>query len=230
MIYKLSVYGIRLDRVYTARWRTVGRWIRATVLSLLFVVCLHAPCKAETPLKIGASLGLSGRFAIMSDALNKGFKLWERNVNARKGVLGRAVEVIVKDDQSDPERAVAIYRDLIVEEQVDFLFAPYSSLITEAVLPIAEEHDIPILIAGAAADRLWEQGYRNAIGVYTPASKFALGFLELMALNELDRIAIVHANDPFSVDLATHIQKWHPASLWMSSMWYEFSGLQRSGQ
>jgi branched-chain amino acid transport system substrate-binding protein len=86
----------------------------------------------------------------------------------------------------------------------------YSSLITDAVLPVADAHDIPMLIAGAAADRLWEQGYRNAVGIYTPASKFALGFLELLVLNDLDRVVLVHADDPFSVDLATHIQKWAP--------------------
>ena len=184
------------------------RWIKTSLLTLLIVIGCHWPCAAEKTLTIGASLGLTGRFAVMADALNNGFKLWERDVNARNGILGRTVEVIIRDDQSDPERAIAIYRDLIVKENVDFLFAPYSSLITKAVLPIAERHDIPILIAGAAADRLWEQGYRNAIGVYTPASKFTLGFMELLVLNDLNRITIVHADDPFSVDLAMHAQKW----------------------
>lgn len=187
-----------------------GRWPWTAVWAVVLFLCLQLPCWAQNPLKIGVSLGLTGRFAPMADALNKGFHLWERNVNADNGMLGRRVQVVVKDDQSDPERAKAIYRDLIEKERVDFLFAPYSSLITDAVLPIADEHGIPMLIAGAAADRLWEQGYRNAIGVYTPASKFALGFMELLVLNDLNRIAILYADDPFSVDLATHIQKWAP--------------------
>ena len=182
--------------------------IKTVLLILLFLLGCHWPCMAKGPLTIGASLGLSGRFATMADALHKGLKLWERNVNANNGILGRPVEVVIRDDRSDPERAIAIYRKLIVEENADFLFAPYSSLITEAVLPIAEQHDIPILIAGAAADRLWEKGYRNAVGIYTPASKFILGFMELLVLHELDNIAIVHADDLFSVDLATHVQKW----------------------
>jgi branched-chain amino acid transport system substrate-binding protein len=146
----------------------------------------------------------------MAAALNNGFKLWEKEINEKGGLLERSVRVIVRDDRSDPESAIAIYRDLVQKERVDFLFAPYSSLITEAVLPVADAHDIPMLIAGAAADRLWEQGFRNAVGIYTPASKFALGFLELLVLNGLDRVVLVHADDPFSVDLATHIQKWAP--------------------
>lgn len=144
----------------------------------------------------------------MSDALHKGFKLWQEDVNQRGGILGRPVRLLIEDDHSDPERARSIYRRMIQEDGIDFLFAPYSSLITEAVLPIAEEHGVPILIAGAAADRLWEKGLRYAVGIYTPASKFTVGFLELLVWEGLNRIAVVHADDVFSVDVAVHTRKW----------------------
>jgi branched-chain amino acid transport system substrate-binding protein len=206
----LKPFRGRCGQVSSRGWRIVGRGLRIAVLSLLIAVCLHPPCRAAEPIRIGVSLGLTGRFAVMAAALNNGFRLWEKNINEKGGILGCSVRVIVRDDRSDPESAVAIYRDLVQKERVDFLFAPYSSLITDAVLPVADAHDIPMLIAGAAADRLWEQGYRNAVGIYTPASKFALGFLELLVLNDLDRVVLVHADDPFSVDLATHIQKWAP--------------------
>ncbi len=185
-----------------------GFFRRMIVLAVVLTVLGTASVSTAQPIKIGVSLGLSGRFVEMSTALKNGFELWERNVNRQNGILGRPVRLIVKDDQSDPERAVAIYRKLITEAQVDFLFAPYSSLITAAVLPLAEEYDMPMLIAGAAADSLWEQGFRNAIGIYTPASKFAVGFLELLVLNDLDRIALVYAEDPFSVDLAESSRQW----------------------
>lgn len=163
---------------------------------------------AKEPIRIGVSLGLTGRFSSMADVLKKGFMLWEQKVNREDGLLGRPVRVVVRDDQGDPERAVSIYRDLMENERVDFLFAPYSSLVTEAVLPVAEEYDMPILVAGAAADRLWENGYRNAVGIFTPASKFTHGFLELLVMNELDRITIAYADDSFSDDLANSTKKW----------------------
>ncbi len=122
--------------------------------------------------------------------------------------MGRPVRVIITDDHSDPDYAKTIYRELIERKQVDFLFGPYSSLITEAVLPVAQQYDMPLLIAGAAADRLWEQGFRSAIGIYTPASKFTIGFLELLVRNGLDNIALLYASDPFSIDLAKNTQKW----------------------
>ena len=175
---------------------------------LTLLLCFVQPLCAAQPIKIGVSLGLTGRFSVMSDALHKGFKLWEQRVNRDGGILGRPVQVIVRDDHGDPERAKDLYRQFILEEKVDFLFGPYSSLITEAILPIAEKHDMPVLIAGAAADSLWEMGYRNAIGIYTPASKFSVGFLELLVLQGLDNIAIVYAEDPFSIGLAKSSNKW----------------------
>lgn len=194
---------------------TVAAWLltfrRLTLCMLVLFASeglLPTAVAAREPIKIGVSLGLTGRFSVMSDALHKGFKLWEQHINAGGGILERPVRIISQDDHGSPETARSIYVKLIETDKVDFLFAPYSSLITEAVLPIAEEHEIPILVAGAAADRLWEQGFQNVIGVYTPASKFTIGFLELLVENDLDGIAVVYADDSFSVDLAEGTRDW----------------------
>jgi branched-chain amino acid transport system substrate-binding protein len=183
-------------------------WAVFMLVSFISGSLLPSPVKAQEPIKIGVSLGLTGRFSVMSDALQKGFRLWERHVNAGGGILGRPVLVICEDDHGSPETARSLYVKLIETDKVDFLFAPYSSMITEAVLPIAQQHKIPILVAGAAADRLWEQGFNNVIGVYPPASKFTIGFLELLVLNDLDGIAIVYSDDSFSVDLAKGTRDW----------------------
>jgi len=204
----MNLYGLKSIFLGADVFALSGQCKRIALFFSIMMFLFQTPCLAEQPIKIGVSLGLTGRFAIISEALNRGFKLWERNVNNENGLLGRSVQVIVKDDKSEPGRAVSIYRDFIEKEHVDFLFAPYSSLITEAVLPIAEKNDMPLLIAGAAADSLWEKGYRNAIGIYTSASKFTVGFLELLVLNDLDKITVVYSDDPFAVDLAESTRKW----------------------
>jgi branched-chain amino acid transport system substrate-binding protein len=204
----MDLPGLRSSLFCTGVSARFNRWKGVALIFSMVAAFLQTPCVAQQPIKIGVSLGLTGQFAEMSNELQKGFELWAQNVNHANGVLARPVRVIVKDDQSDPARAASIYRELITRDDVDFLFAPYSSLITEAVLPIAEKNDMPLLIAGAAADRLWAKGYRNAIGIYTPASKFTVGFLELLVLNDLDGITVVYADDPFSVDLAVSARKW----------------------
>ena len=179
------------------------------VISMVFSFLLSASFVfSAEPIRIGLSLGLTGKYSPMSDQQIKGFRLWERDVNRRGGVLGRPVKIIVYDDGSNPQRAMELYRRLILKEKVDLLFAPYSSEITEAVLPLAEEYGYPLLASGASADRLWQHGSKCIFGMWQPASKDAVGFLELLVLNNFRRVAIAFADDSFSTDAATGAKKW----------------------
>jgi branched-chain amino acid transport system substrate-binding protein len=174
---------------------------------LLFFIAL--PASAQEPLiKIGVSLGLTGKYSEMSNMQMKGFRLWEKEVNSRGGILGRKIKLIIYDDKSDPRTAKSLYEHLILNDKVDIVFGPYSSEITEAVLPITEKHGYPLLVSGASADRLWQKGYKYIFGIYTPASRYSAGFLELLVKNDLQDIAIVHADDAFSLDIANGTKKW----------------------
>ncbi len=166
------------------------------------------PSCAEEPIRIGGTLGLTGKYALFSDMQLKGFRLWEEDVNRRGGILGRPVKVIILDDKSDAKRSVYLYTKLIEEDKVDFLFAPFSSEITGQILPVTERHKYPMLISGASADRLWSQGYEYIFGLFMPAGKLTVGFLELLLMNGVDNVAIVHAGDPFSLDIAEGARKW----------------------
>jgi branched-chain amino acid transport system substrate-binding protein len=166
------------------------------------------PASAAEPIAVGLSLSLSGQFADIAADQEKGYRIWEQDVNRGGGVLGRAVRVTILDDASSPQAAREIYRRLLDEQRVDFLFGPYSSVISHAVLPIAAAAQRPILIGGAAADSLWEQGYRNVVGIYTPASKFTFGFFELLVWQGMERVAVLAADDPFSQDLAKSARRW----------------------
>ncbi|MBA4348426.1 MAG: hypothetical protein C0415_00340 [Thermodesulfovibrio sp.] len=176
------------------------------IFIILFIFSLLAST-AEATIKIGLTLGLTGKYSEMSDKQMKGFKLWERDVNSRGGILGKKVRVIIYDDKSEPRTAKAIYEHLILKDHVDFLFSPYSSEITEAILPVTEKYGYPILISGASADRLWQRGYKYIFGVYTPASRYTEGFIEVVATHGFTKVAIVYADDPFSEDSANGTKK-----------------------
>lgn len=179
------------------------------VLQIAFLLCLLLrPAETAEPIRIGLTLGLTGKYSEMSDMQMKGFRLWERDVNNRGGILGRNVQVIIYDDKSDPQTAISLYKRLILKDKVDLVFGPYSSEITEAILPITEKYGYPVLMSGASADKLWQKGYRYAFGVFTPASKYSVGFLELLVINDLNNIAIVYADDPFSKSIAEGTKKW----------------------
>lgn len=182
--------------------------IRELVVALGMIIFLAGPVGAVEPLRIGLTLGLSGPYARPSLMQQQGFLLWRERVNEGGGLLGRPVEMIIHDDRGEKGRAKELYEKLIFEEKVDLLFGPYSSGITEAILPITESRKIPLLISGASADRIWQQGYRYVFGLFIPASRYVVEFLEMIALQGIDGVAILHAGDSFSVNAAQGTREW----------------------
>jgi branched-chain amino acid transport system substrate-binding protein len=163
---------------------------------------------AREPIRIGGTLGLTGKYADFADMQLKGFRLWERDVNKRGGILGRPVKVVIYDDESSAQKAKQLYDKLIHQEKVDFLFAPFSSEITLKVLPLTEAHHYPLIISGASSDQLWEQNYTYVFGLFLPASRMTSGFLEMLLMNDIDDIAIVYSTDPFSTSVGEGTRKW----------------------
>jgi branched-chain amino acid transport system substrate-binding protein len=178
------------------------------VLKLILFCFILQPAYASEPIKIGLTLGLTGKYSEMSNMQMKGFRLWEDHVNSRGGILGRNVHLVIYDDKSDPRIAKMLYEHLILRDEVDLVFGPYSSEITEAILPITEKYGYPVLASGASADSLWQKGYKNVFGINTPASRYALGFLELLVRADLNDIAIVYADDAFSKSIADGAKRW----------------------
>ncbi len=188
-----------------------GAAVGALVLAAGATASAASPAPATAPpIRIGVSLGLTGTYKNLARHQERAYRLWEKAVNAGGGILGRDVQVIIRDDRSDPDVAKQVYEDFIREEKVDFVFGPYSSQITAAVAPIVDRHGYPMLVAGASSDEIWKRGYTNVIGVYAPAGRYAVGFLALMSELGLERVAIISLDDVFSLSAAEGARKWAP--------------------
>jgi branched-chain amino acid transport system substrate-binding protein len=186
------------------------KMIKSILLAALVWLIATTVVMATEPLRIGVSLGLTGNYAKPAKMQKMAYQLWEMEINKKGGFYSRKVEVIKVDDNSDFKKAQEIYRDLILKTKVDLVFGPYSSGITKAVAPIVNEQHYPMLAAGAAADSIWQQGYKNVFGMWIPASRYSTGILELALLNDLKTVAIVYADDEFSTEVARGAKKWVP--------------------
>ena len=175
------------------------------ILVLLMFVSLGFSLES---VKIGVSLGLTGKYSFMSNMKKMAFEQWVDQINDKGGLLGRQVKLIIYNDNSDPLKAQELYTQLILKDKVDLLFAPYSSGITQKVLPITEQYGYPLLSSGAAADLLWKQGHKYFFGVFIPASRYTKGFLEMILRKGLTKVAIVSADDSFSKEIANGAKKW----------------------
>ena len=84
----------------------------AAAAATLALVAASAGSAAAKPLKVGISLSLSGDFSDSGKAAERGYKLWANVVNGKGGVLGRKVQLIIKDDTSSPTQASSNYQTL----------------------------------------------------------------------------------------------------------------------
>lgn len=180
------------------------------IVSLIVGIVLFSALRVEADgdIKIGVSVGLTGKYAEMADMQKKAYLLWEERINKNGGLLNKKIKMIIEDDKSDNEVAKNIYNRFILKDKLDFVIGPYSSGITGAIMPIAEKSGYPVIAAGGASDTLWHKGYQYIFGIFIPASRYAVGFLEMVAMNGINDIAIVYADDPFSLSIANGTKKW----------------------
>lgn len=126
------------------------------ILALVLSVGL-AFGQGQQPIKIGALFILSGNFAGYGKSGSQGAQLALEEINAQGGVLGRPLQLIVVDDQGNPEVGVREARRLILQEKVDFLFGVDSSSVALAIAPLTDEYKIPLVVTHAATPTLTEQ-------------------------------------------------------------------------
>ena len=90
------------------------------------------------PIKIGASLPLTGEFSEPGKAAQQGYKVWEATINEQGGLLGRQVKFVFRDDASDQNTVVSDYTSLISRDKVDLLAGTFSSLLNIPASTVAE--------------------------------------------------------------------------------------------
>ena len=136
---------------------------------------------------------LSGQFQAQGRQALAGVQAWARDANA---ATPDSVRVIHYDDASDRTTVREITRRLIVDDKVDILFGPYSSVLTSAAAQIAEEHGKLLWNHGGASDKVYRQGYRWIVGILTPASQYLAGLLPLVRQTDptASAVALIRAS------------------------------------
>jgi len=160
------------------------------------------------PVLIGATVSLEGKYKETSFMIRNGLRLWEKEVNQRGGLLGRPVKLILYDDKSKKELVRHFYEKLLTEDKVDLIFSPYSTTLTLVASEVSERHKFVMLASGASGENIWERKYRYIFGVYSPAGRYFIGLLDLMARNGLGSVAILYEKNSFNISAAKGAENW----------------------
>ncbi|HTZ77412.1 MAG TPA: ABC transporter substrate-binding protein [Stellaceae bacterium] len=122
------------------------RRLKTVALAMLALVLAALPAAAEEPYKIGISAGLTGYAATVDTAWRDGVEVAVAALNAKGGLLGRKVEVVVEDNHSDPQQAVTVYKKMISSDQVDVFVSGCVSAGNFAAAPMVVKAEIPMVL------------------------------------------------------------------------------------
>jgi branched-chain amino acid transport system substrate-binding protein len=146
---------------------------------------------AQPPLRIGASISQTGPYAAPGQNQLRGYRLCVKHTNEKGGVLGRKLELVVEDDQSEPATAARIYDKLIIQDRVDAILGPYASPITEAVADISEGHRMPMVATQGATTSTYRKGRKYVFMVPSAAEVYLEGVIDMAARRALKTVAVI---------------------------------------
>jgi len=156
------------------------------------------------PVRIGASLPLTGRFSEPGTAAKQGYEVWAEIVNANGGLLGHPVELSIVDNASDQDTAVADYEKLITVDKVDLVVGPFSSFLVIPTSEVAARYGYAFVEPAGGAPDVFNRGLTNIFFAQpAPGDAQAIPFTDfVIALPEDQRpgtFAVVSQDDPFTL-------------------------------
>src|SRR5213594_1327179 len=170
-------------------------------------VASHSGCtlpSGRDAIKVGFTISLTGTYNVEGTKSLAGIQAAASWVNDNGGVTvnGKAYNIALcyYDDQSSSALIPTLYTKLITQDHAQFLLAPYSSGLTGAAAPLAEQNNLVMLSHGGSADSIWTKGYKNVFGVLSPASTYFNHAIDWLKANYPDdKLAFLYAGDPFSI-------------------------------
>lgn len=186
--------------------RNVLRSLAAATLASLIGLS-GAAAQGGPPIKVGMSLALTGAGAPAAKMLQAAIELWRDDINAKGGLLGRPVEIIVYDDQSNPANVPNLYTKLITVDKADLLLGPYGTNYVAPAMPTIIQNNKMLISYTAIGinDQYKYDKYFSMVPVGSDGvNAFSKGFFEMAAKQnpKPQTVAIIAADAEFAQSAA----------------------------
>ena len=149
---------------------------------------------AADPIKIGILLPLSGSNAAIGQIQKKAVLMAAKDTNNRGGIKNRKIEPVMADTRGNPDGGRAAATKLIKQDKVLVIGGGFSSSATWAAAAMAQQNSLPLVVTGAAADKISEQGWEYVFRLNQPISEHlgALASFLTSLATEIKSVAIMH--------------------------------------
>src|SRR5438128_2172276 len=186
------------------------------ILSIVLAVALGAPVSApaqsKDPVKIGLSAAVSGGSAASGEAIKRGLQIAIDEVNAKGGVLGgRKLELVVRDDEGNPQKGVTIARELAEREKVVAIFGGLHTTVALAQVPVWHPLKTPHMATWAAGTNITRNGQSpNYVFRVSANDDYVDRFLSRYAMETMKKSkpGLLLENTPWGQSNETGLTKW----------------------
>jgi branched-chain amino acid transport system substrate-binding protein len=173
-------------------------------VSFILGLAFSAAALAQpAPVKIGIGIAQTGTLGGGGKAALLALQMWVEDVNAKGGLLGRKVELLAYDDQSNPATTPGIYTKLLDVDKVDLLIAPYGTVPTAPIMPLVKQRGLLLMgnfsfqVNHTVKHDMW---FNNA--PWGDATSWTEGFLRVGQNIGARTIAFIAADQEFAQNLA----------------------------
>src|SRR5919201_1421319 len=194
------------------RWGLVLAALGAALVAATQIAARPNTTDAAKPVKIGASLPLTGDFSQPGTAASRGYKIWQQLVNARGGLLNRKVQLIILDDRSDQNTIVNDYNRLITQTKVDLLLGTFSSLLNLPASAVAEKFRMVYVEPAGGSPKMFNRGFKYLFFAQQATAPhqgdlFSRWVTHLPASKRPKTAAYPTQDDPFAAPVVAGVQK-----------------------
>ena len=165
----------------------------ARLPALTLALGLSAGSAQAQAIRIGVNEPLTGPFAASGTYVVNGAKIAADEINAKGGVLGRTLELVIEDNKSNPTEAAAVAEKLITSDKTPVLMGAWGSSLTLAVMPKLADYETAMLVETSSSGKITTSGNPFVFRISPPSALEAEAFaplVEKIGLKKVDFLAI----------------------------------------
>lgn len=177
------------------------------IAAALWLFAGHGKAAAAEPIHIGVITSLSGSFATFGGMEVAGYKVAVEEINKKGGVLGRPIELVIQDDASNQNAALAAAEKLI-SQGVPLILGAYASGVTKPLAGYMTRMKVPLLNSNSADTSITKPGSPYVFRVGQTTDSFAKACFDLLGtLKGAKTVAILVSNDALGKSTAVSVKK-----------------------
>ncbi len=165
------------------------------LIAVLLLAGMAGGAAAADAIKIGVDEPLTGPFAASGTYVTNGAKIAADEINAKGGVLGGKLDLVVEDNKSNPTEAAAVAEKLISSDKVPVMMGAWGSSLTLAVMPKLLEYKVPMLVETSSSGKITMQGNPEVFRIAPPSSVEAEAFKPMVPKLKIKKVDFLVINN-----------------------------------